>query len=112
MRRAPASPPPGPRPAAAVVFDPVRGPGCPPPGSRAAGCPPSAAAAVMCRVELRAPAAARRLADGFARLAIEVEVVCAREDCGPGCPVAVAVRRVAVSSSQLAQEWRAGERRR
>ena len=66
----------------------------------------------MCRVELRAPAAARRLAGGCARLLVEVEAQCGRDNCAPGCPVAVAVRRVAVSSSQLAHEWRAGERRR
>ena len=62
----------------------------------------------MCSVELRAPAAARRFAIGCAELAVAVEAQCGRDNCAPGCPVAVAVRRVAVSSLQLAQEWRPG----
>lgn len=65
----------------------------------------------MSSVELRAPAAARRLADGCARLLVVVEAQCGRDNCVPGCPVAVAVRRLAVSSSHLAQESGAGERR-
>ncbi len=62
----------------------------------------------MSTVELRAPAAARRLADGCARLLVEVEAQCGRDDCAPDCPVAVAVRRVAISAGELSRGWGAG----
>lgn len=70
-------------------------------GLAAAG---SAAAVTRC-IELRAPAAARRLADGCARLLVEVEAQCEREGCAPGCPLARVVRRVAISAGELSREW-------
>ncbi len=64
----------------------------------------------MSTLQLRAPAAARRLADGCARLLVEVEAQCGRDSCAPGCPVAAALRRVAISAGELSREWGAPAR--
>ena len=62
---------------------------------------------MKCSVELRAPAASRRLADGCARLLVEVEAQCGQDGCPADCGLAVAARQVAITAAELAREWRA-----
>ena len=51
--------------------------------------------------EPAAPAAAHHFSDGCARLLVEVETQCRRDNCAPGCRVAQAARRVAISAGAL-----------
>ena len=56
------------------------------------------------RTPLHSPAAAQRLATGWAEVLVDVEARCASEGCGPDCEVRRAVAKVAVSAARLAHE--------